>query len=218
MYSRRHRGPSSSSGSPHRRPTPSLHQSRPRATAGRRCRPTPALLRPADQPRPAPHQALVRDVDDRSRVERHGRPAASETIGPGAGRCRRCGLTSASGTSQIAASSATDVGRRMPRGSVNVSVSALKIRSSTAVRASSPASSIRLFGMLGQRALQRADRLVVVEVDRLPRRAWSLPVVPHAHQRVLKQRQLVLVVAQVIQQPQHQPRRDRRRRQRRPAR
>ena len=70
------------------------------------------LLRPRDQPIPAAHQALVREVDDRRRRERHRRPAASGTTGPAGGRSRRPAITSASGASAIAASSAIE--RRAP--------------------------------------------------------------------------------------------------------
>ena len=56
--------------------------------------------------------------------------------------------------------------------------------------------------------LQRADRLVGRDVDGLAGLAMVFPVVPRPHQRVLQDGQLILIVAELVQQPANQPRRD----------
>ena len=67
----------------------------------------------------------------------------------------------------------------------------------------------RLLRVLRQRIVNRADRFVVLDVDRRRRLAECLPVIPRPHQRVLHERQLIVVVAEVVEDAVDQPRRDR---------
>ena len=67
---------------------------------------------------------------------------------------------------------------------------------------------VSFIGMLRQRVRHAADGAIVVEVDRARRAAMRLPIVPAAHQRMLQDRQLVGIVADVIEQPDHEPRRN----------
>ena len=69
----------------------------------------------------------------------------------------------------------------------------------------------RLVGMIGQRAREATQHLVVAQRDmrRLARLACPrLGSFPHAHQGVLEQRQLVRVGTEIIEQPVHQGRFD----------
>jgi hypothetical protein len=66
----------------------------------------------------------------------------------------------------------------------------------------------RLFGMPRERVAQPAHAFVVVEIDGAAWLGRFGPLVPRAHQRVLQQRELVLIGAHVVQQPLHEARRD----------
>ena len=66
----------------------------------------------------------------------------------------------------------------------------------------------RFFGVDRERVGGGADRLVVVDVDRFAI-ARRRPELPHAHERVLHDRQLVVVVAEIVEDAVHQPRRHR---------
>ena len=142
---------------------------RPRATAGRRCRRRALLLRPRDEPRPSSASG------SRARCRRWTSASAARGGGgirnerPGCRKTSTIAMTSASGASQIAASSAIDVGRRMPRGSVNVSVSALNIRSVVPLRDFDRRLRIRLLGVPRQRVAAACRPLRSRRVDRLRR-------------------------------------------------
>ena len=66
----------------------------------------------------------------------------------------------------------------------------------------------RLVGVPRQGLRHTADRLQVAQIDGTAIRIVALPVVPGAHQCVLQDRQLVHVVADVVEQALHQARRD----------
>ncbi len=67
----------------------------------------------------------------------------------------------------------------------------------------------RLLRVHRQRIPERADGLVVADVDGRGTLARPLPVIPGAHQRVLNERQLILIVAEIVEHAVHQPGRDR---------
>ena len=67
---------------------------------------------------------------------------------------------------------------------------------------------VDLVGVVGERRRQAAGRLEVGEVDRAIVVAARGPGIPHPHERVLQHRQLIGIVAHVVQESLHEHRRD----------
>jgi len=160
---------------------------------------------PLSEAAPLPDQALVRDVDARivgSRIlsnDEEGTAALAEALqhrfddAP-----RRAGFTFEPAQPHVAPHGAAvevGVGQRLEDAGRQLTLRFAHPRQ-------------RGVGVARQRLPDAADGEVVRHVDRAVA-AFPLPALPCAQQRMLHDRQLVLIVAEVVQQAVHQPRSDR---------
>ena len=127
---------------------------------------------------------------------------------PGARNTSMTGMTSVRSAFAIAAMRASGVGRRISRLSDPRSVRHLNSRSAILRSRSLVSDREGLVRVPRQGLRHAADRLQVAQIDGAAIRVAALPVVPGAHQGVLQDRQLVHVVADVVEQALHQARRD----------
>ncbi len=166
---------------------------------------------PGDQARPTPHQAFVRQVDDRTRAERHWRRRRQETASLAPEHLDHVEHLSFGHTRHGREPFDT---RRPPH--------AARIRHRVGQRLEQmldePAATVGdrflvgLFGVPGQGVANRANRVIVLDINR---RLWvgaaagALPVFEGAHQRMLGERQLIGIVAKIVEDTVDEPGRNR---------
>ena len=148
---------------------------------------------------PVANQTLVRDVDDGIGVQlradrRHKKrtPAATKNVDDADHFSRAC-------TSDLA-------DRAESSGPANLAIVCAAFTQRLEQYFRNLAAAIirqlieRFVGVFRERVSHRADRFVVFEPDWFAVAPVRLPVVPRAHQRMLENRQLIGIVADVVQQ------------------
>ena len=162
---------------------------------------------PLTQSGPDPHQALVRDVDHRRGAELNVGRRHQEAAAGSAKDVDHRDHFGLAGPGQLAeflepprTAYAARIGAAVGERLEHLLGDELPLRRLEL--------EIRLLGVARQRFRHRPDRLVVNQVDRLSLDVIRLPVLPGPHHRVLQNGQLIGIVADVVEQPQHQPGRD----------